>query len=74
MGHKNKKSLTRQVQEAFECKLRTGQSKHRDKHDGVQLRNIEIVYEGGELFRKILQGKAQMQDSRTMPAVCLGVD
>ena len=33
MGHKNKKSLTRQVQECFESKLRIGHSKHKDKLD-----------------------------------------
>ena len=35
MGHKNKKSLTRQVQEVLESKLRIGCSKHKDKHDGI---------------------------------------
>ncbi len=35
MGHKNKKSLTRQVQEALESKLKTGHSKHEDKRSGI---------------------------------------
>lgn len=35
MGHKNKKSLTRQVQEALESKLKIGCSKHEDKKLGV---------------------------------------
>lgn len=35
MSHKNKKSLTKQVQDVYESKLRIGQSKHKDKHDGV---------------------------------------
>ena len=35
MGHKNKKSLTRQVQQVLESKLRIGYSKHKDKHDGI---------------------------------------
>lgn len=35
MGHKNKKSLTRQVQEAYEAKLKIGGSKYADKKAGV---------------------------------------
>lgn len=35
MGHKNKKSLTKQVQEAFESKLKIGCSKHHDKIERV---------------------------------------
>lgn len=31
MGHKNKKSLTRQIQEIYQGKLRVGQSKYEDK-------------------------------------------
>ena len=32
MGHKSKKSLTRQVQEALQAKLHSGDSRHMDKH------------------------------------------
>lgn len=32
MGHKSKKSLTRQVQEALQAKLHPGDSRHMDKH------------------------------------------
>lgn len=46
MGHKNKKSLTRQVQEAYESKLRIGHSKHKDKHDGV---SENYIYSYGTL-------------------------
>lgn len=35
MSHKNKKSLVRQVQEAYDSMLAIGQSKHQDKIDGV---------------------------------------
>ena len=34
MSHKNKKSLVRQVQEAYDSMLAIGQSKHQDKIDG----------------------------------------
>lgn len=40
MGHKNKKSLTRQVQEQYASMLKTGNSKHADKHNGVSDRYI----------------------------------
>jgi len=46
MGHKNKKSLTRQVQEALESKLRIGHSKHKDKHDGI---SDNYIYSYGTL-------------------------
>ncbi len=35
MGHKNKKSLTLQIQETLEGKLKIGCSKHLDKHNGI---------------------------------------
>lgn len=35
MSHKNKKSLVRQVQEAYDSMLAIGQSKHQDKINGV---------------------------------------
>lgn len=35
MGHKSKKSLTRQVQEALQAKLHAGDSKHLDKHSST---------------------------------------
>lgn len=35
MGHKSKKSLTRQVQEALQAKLCPGNSKHLDKHSST---------------------------------------
>lgn len=35
MSHKSKKSLVRQVQEAYDSMLAIGQSKHQDKIDGV---------------------------------------
>lgn len=46
MGHKNKKSLTRQVQETFESKLRIGHSKHKDKYGGV---SDKYIYSYGTL-------------------------
>lgn len=46
MSHKNKKSLTKQVQDVYESKLRIGQSKHKDKHDGV---SEDYIYSYGTL-------------------------
>lgn len=40
MGHKNKKSLTRQVQERYDSMLAIGQPKHRDKRLGLAEFNI----------------------------------
>lgn len=41
MGHKNKKSLTRQVHERLESKLKAGHSKHEDKKLGI---HTEFIY------------------------------
>lgn len=40
MGHKNKKTLIRQVQEALDEKLRIGESKHQAKKDGTATSGI----------------------------------
>lgn len=40
MGHKNKKSLTRQVQEALQSKLSAGDSRHFDKSQGITEQKI----------------------------------
>lgn len=60
MGHKNKKSLTRQVQEVFESKLKIGCSKHKDKHDGI---SDNYIYSYGTL-------KAYMKEANYFVKFC----
>ncbi len=60
MGHKNKKSLTRQVQEVFESKLKIGCSKHKDKNDGI---SDNYIYSYGTL-------KAYMKEANYFVKFC----
>lgn len=40
IGHKNKKSLTKQIQDTLESKLRIGESKYEAKKEGVHTQYI----------------------------------
>lgn len=54
MGHKNKKSLVCQVSENLKSKLAIGESKHRDKLDGVS--SVEKIYSYGTYNTYLQQG------------------